>query len=539
MTGQGVETEMHSLRKIFRAFNFFVSMFTVMVVATAAVAEIKKGGTLNVTSISKWRTLNPAVQSGSATGIPGSQIFAGLLRVDDDFVPQPYLADSWEVSSDGLSVTFNLNKSASFHDGNPITSADVAFSLGVSKANHPFGPTMFGNVERVDTPDANTAVFVLSAPTPALFASLQPLLMPILPKHIYDDGQEMKTHPRNNENVVGSGPFMVVENNGEQLILEKNPNFFIEGRPYLERILISSSRNSAAQTLELDRGQLDYYPFAFLPETDLNRLAKNEKLKVVTEGHEALGPVAYLEFNLRNEYFDDARVRQAIAYAINTDSMSKLLGLGYEPAYSMVHSGSPFYNGNTKRYGVDLEKAAALLDEAGLPRGDGGIRFSFTLDMPTYAKERQTIISEVIKQALKKIDVEVNLRISPDFGSWTSRVAGWQHDATISGIWGYSDPVIGIHRLFTCENIRNVIWSNTQGYCHKAVDDLLAKAGTSMDNEKRLAAYLAFQEIVAEDLPLLPLVTAPTITTHRSAIKNVPIHGWGALSPWDEIYIDE
>lgn len=526
--------------RYFKATSLVLALLTTPLAATMASAEGKHGGTLKVTSISKWRTLNPAVQSGSATGIPGSQIFAGLVRVDDDFNAQPYLAKSWEVSEDGRRVTFHLRENATFHDGTPITSADVAFSLGVSKENHPFGPTMFGSVQSVETPDENTAVFVLSTSTPALFASLQPLLMPILPKHIYDDGQELKTHPRNNENVIGSGPFMVGEHKpGEQLILERNPDYFIEDRPFLDRVLLSSSRNSSTQTLELDRGTLDYYPFAFLPTTDLERLEQNDTIAVRTEGHEALGPVAYLEFNLRNEFFDDVRVRHAVAYAIDTVVLSKLLGPGYEPTVSMVHSGSPFFNDATNPFSIDVEKAKALLDEAGLKPDADGVRFSFSLDMPTYAKERQIIISEFIKQNLREVGVNVTLRVSPDFGSWVKRVGGWQHDATISGIWGYSDPVIGIHRLFVCDNIRNVIWSNTQGYCNTEVDEALAIAGTALNQNDRVAAYKQFQKIVSDELPLLPLVTAPTVTVHRKSVKNVPIHGWGALSPWDEIYLDE
>jgi len=219
--------------------------------------------------------------------------------------------------------------------------------------------------------------------------------------------------------------------------------------------------------------------------------------------------------------------------------LSGLLGRGYNPASSMMHDGGPYYNGSTDPYLLNTDKAIGLLDEAGMTAGADGVRFSFTLDMPTYAKERQTIISEFIKQELRKVGIEVSLRVSPDFGSWVKRVGGWQHDATISGIWGYSDPVIGIHRLFVCDNIRNVIWSNTQGYCNEKVDKLLATAGTSLKQDDRLAAYMAFQEIVGKELPLLPLATAPTVTVHRNSVKNVPIHGWGALSPWDEIYIDE
>ena len=158
-------------------------------------AEPKQGGTLVVGAGAGVRHLNPAVQSGGATGVPGTQIFAGLVRIDDKFVPHPYLAKSWEVSDDGMSYTFHLVENARFHDGEPITSEDVAFSLATVKANHPFGIAMFDAVDRVDTPDPHTAVIRLKKPHPALMQALAPLLMPVIPKHVFGDGQEPKTHP--------------------------------------------------------------------------------------------------------------------------------------------------------------------------------------------------------------------------------------------------------------------------------------------------------------------------------------------------------
>ena len=104
----------------------------------AAAQEVTKGGTLTMPIQQTPRHLNPAVQSGTATGQPGTQLFAPLLRYDDGWAPQPYLAESWNVSEDGLTVTINLVKGATFHDGKPITSEDVAFSIDTVKANHPF-----------------------------------------------------------------------------------------------------------------------------------------------------------------------------------------------------------------------------------------------------------------------------------------------------------------------------------------------------------------------------------------------------------------
>ena len=133
----------------------FVKLFAVALLSAAVLAPVgaadapKRGGKLVMAIQQTPRHLNPAVQSGTATGVPGAQLFASPLRYDEGWNPQPYLAESWQVSGDGLSVTLNLVRNARFHDGHPITSEDVAFSVETVKANHPF-KSMFAPVERVD-----------------------------------------------------------------------------------------------------------------------------------------------------------------------------------------------------------------------------------------------------------------------------------------------------------------------------------------------------------------------------------------------------
>jgi peptide/nickel transport system substrate-binding protein len=184
-----------------------------------------RGGTLIATLNSNVRNLNSAVQSGTVTGFLGAQLFASPLRYDENWTPQPYLAESWNISEDGLTVTLNLVKNATFHDGHPITSSDVAFSVKVIQENHPF-KSMFAPVASVDTPDEHTAVLNLSQPHPALMLAMSGQLMSIIPEHIYGDGQNPKTHPRNNKDVVGSGPFKLVEfKNGEHVIVERYDDF--------------------------------------------------------------------------------------------------------------------------------------------------------------------------------------------------------------------------------------------------------------------------------------------------------------------------
>ena len=158
------------MRHIFKGLMTATALASM--VATAAHAdEPKKGGTLVTVLGSNVRNLNSAVQSGIVTGFPGAQLFASPLRYDENWEPQPYLAETWETSEDGLTVTLNLVKNAKFHDGTPLTSEDVAFSVEVIKANHPF-KSMFAPVESVETPDAHTAVLKLSKPHPALMLAM-------------------------------------------------------------------------------------------------------------------------------------------------------------------------------------------------------------------------------------------------------------------------------------------------------------------------------------------------------------------------------
>ena len=198
------------------------------------------GGTLLIQSTQVPRHLNGTVQSGYATAVPGTQLNASPLLIDENFEPQPYLAESWEISDDGLSVTLNLVEGAVFHDGEPITSEDVAFSITTSRDNHPFR-TMFAPVTSVDTPDDLTAVINLSEPHPAILLAMSPGLLPIIPEHVYNDGQEIKEHPCNagTDCFVGSGPFTLAEYEAGSIIrLEAFEDFFIPERPYLDEIII-------------------------------------------------------------------------------------------------------------------------------------------------------------------------------------------------------------------------------------------------------------------------------------------------------------
>lgn len=484
------------------------------------------------------RHLNPAIQSGQATGVPGVQLFAGLVQLDNKFQPQPYLASSWTVSDDGLAYTFKLVENATFHDGKPITSKDVAFSLGIVRDNHPFGASMFKAVSEALTPDPHTLVLNLSYPQPALLAALSPLLLPILPEHVYST-EPIQTHPAN-VNVIGSGPFKLVEfKAGQHIIMERNPNFFRENRPYLDRLIFRINKDSVSSLIGIERGDINFLPFAGVRLHDLARLEKNSKIRITTEGYEALGSTNFLEINHRKEHLNDVRVRQAIAHAMNKDfiieklMMNKVVRMDGPLTQSNIFYSKP----DLKIYDLDLEKANSLLDAAGLTKKKDGMRVGFTLEwLPDVNVNSQEPVAQYLKAQLRKVGIDITLRANSDFPSWSSRVSNWEHDLTMSGMWNYPDPIIGVNRAYLSTNQRKgVIFSNTEGYSNARVDELLSLAAREQDMEKRKALYGEFQNITTNELPLIWTNEEPLFTIHDVNLENVPSTVWGPLGPYDEM----
>ena len=517
----------------------FGAVASVMALGTglATAQEPRTGGTLVIVSSESPRHLNPAVQSGVATAVPGTQIFASPLRVDENWNIQPYLAESWEWADDGLSLTLNLVDNALFHDGVPVTSADVAFSIMTIKANHPF-QTMFGPVESVDTPDEHTAIIRLSQPHPALLLALTGALCPIIPQHVWGDGQEARDHPANNA-PVGSGPFRLVEYvPGERVVMERFDDFFIDGRPYLDGITMQIVRDPAAATLSLESGEADMG--TVIDASSITRLSSTDGLFVTPRGFEGIGPIQWIAMNTRSAPLDDVRVRQAIAHAIDRDFVlnSLMRGVATSQRGPIIES-SPFFNPNMPSYNLDLDRANALLDEAGHPRGDNGTRFTLTMETIPGRDAALGNIPEYLRSQLREVGIELELIASPDFPTWAGKLANGDFQMSIDVVFNWGDPVIGVHRTYLSSNIRPVIWSNTQGYINPRVDELLAAAGAEVDVAARTALYAEFQDIVGTELPVYWVNALPYHHVIDDRIGNMPLTIWGMMQSMDQVYWTE
>jgi len=458
--------------------------------------------------------------------------------MDEDWTPQPYLAESWAFSDDGLTMTLNLVQGATFHDGAPITSEDVAFSVKTVQENHPF-KSMFDVVTSVDTPDAHTAVLNLSQPHPALLLAMSSQLLPIIPKHVYGDGQDIQSHPQNSENVVGSGPFKLVEFTRDQnIVLERFDDFFIDGRPYLDRIVYRIIGDASSRAIGLENGEIHMSTFENNVR-NLARMKENADLVVTNEAYDAVGALNWLAFNTGSEGpVSDKRVRQAIAYANDKGFILNAIMQGLSTdAKTGIFPSSPLYEPDVNGYDLDLDKANALLDEAGFARDANGTRFSLTIDYGDPSTKPQ---AEFTKASLSKIGIDVSVNSYVDFPTWAQKISNYNFDMTWDAVFNWGDPVIGVHRTYSSTNITpGVIWSNTQQYANPKIDELMAQGAREIDPEKRKAIYSEFQKILAEDLPVYWTNTIPYHTVYSTKVGNPPLGIWASGSPYDLVYLKE
>jgi len=218
-----------------------------------------------------------------------------------------------------------------------------------------------------------------------------------------------------------------------------------------------------------------------LSPTDLQRVSKNSKLDLTSQGYDGIGGLSWMAFNMAKKPFDDVRVRKAIAHSIDKNFIHKALMGGFgKISDGPIVGSSPFAVEDVIKYPPDLKKAAALLDEAGLKPNANGERFKFTIDYIPGSMD-QKAQAEYLKVQLKKLGVMVEVRTIPDFPGWAQRIAAHDFDVTLDAVFNWGDPVIGVHRTYLSTNIKPIVWTNTQSYRNPKVDELLNTAAGLLD----------------------------------------------------------
>lgn len=499
------------------------------------------GGILRTPAWPAPTYLNSAISTGGPESFISPKFYDGLLGYDFGMEPKASLATDWALSDDGLTITFTLRDGVTWHDGEPFSSHDVAFTfMEVLKVHHGRGKNTFAALEEVQTPDDLTAIFKLSKPTPALMRALDSRESPILPAHLYE-GTDIMENPVNTA-PVGTGPFKLASyERGASVVLVKNEDYWDAGFPLLERIVVQYIPDASTRAAMLESGQADAIFLNMIPAQDILRLAEDDAFEMTTEGFEAMPSAQQMSFNLDNPILANKLVRHAIAHAIDPNWITQNVWYGMgQPGKSPLHfdQQSYFTTDGVPAYAFDPQKANALLDEAGYPRGAGGMRFELMLDPSPWGTESITA-SSYIREALRQVGINVTVR-QQDFAVfvktvWTDRA----HDLVLYTASMGVDPTIGVHRFYDSSNFNpGVGFSNGSHYANPEVDALLAAASVETDETARAALYADFQRIAYEDLPVLKITDISMATIAKTSVKDHTIDALGALGSLKQAWID-
>lgn len=490
------------------------------------VYEPAYGDTLITGSIGEPSVLIPMLAGDSASHDIAGLIFNGLVKYDTDLSIIGDLAESWEISRDGLVITFHLRKNVKWSDGVEFTANDVLF--GFNTIIDDKTPTAykedFLQVSKAEVLDKYTFRVTYKKPFASALSSWGNLV--VLPEHLLKGKDITKTSLTREP--IGLGPYKLKKwVPGQELLLESYKDYF-DGRPYIDNYIYRIIPDPATMFLELQAGGLDMMgltPLQYTKQTDTEIFKKNfQKFRYPVFSY------THMAFNLKHPWFKDKRIRQAIAYAIDKKEIIDvvLFGLGSPATGPYVPNTWP-YNPYVKKYEYNPEKAKKLLAEAGWKdtNNDGvldkdGRSFEFTI-LTNMGNNLRKNTATIIQWRLAKIGIKVNIRTL----EWSTFVNEFidkrRFEAVILG-WSISpdpDQYDIWHSSKTKEKEFNFI-----GYNNPEVDELLEKGRRTFNIEERKKAYFRIQEILAEELPYIFLYVpdaTPIVHARFKGIKPSPI----------------
>ncbi|QSQ09556.1 Oligopeptide-binding protein AppA [Koleobacter methoxysyntrophicus] len=477
------------------------------------------GGNLVIGIDGNVETLNPILATGEGERQISGFIFRGLVKSGEDLRNIPELAESWEISPDGLEWTFLLKDSARWHDGTPVTSQDVVFTFDRifdPRLNSPLREN-FQNIASYKAVDDKTVIFELFQPD-AFF--LNDLTVGIIPAHIFKE--EDFTVEAYKNLTIGNGPFKIKnwDKTLKTLTLEKNHDYF--GKvPYLDEVIFKTFPDSEAQKSAFKAGEIDTVEIS-IDDWPLYQQMKNVKTYQF--------PRMYYEFiglNLKKNHFQDFKIRQALIYAINRGKIvgEVLLNKG-RTVNSPIPDHSWAFNSNLERYQYNPQKALNLLKEAGWEISEDRIlyketgtgkreKFEFTLIVNEENKMRYRV-AELIKQDLEQIGIHMKILVKP-WDEVLKHIRRRDFEAVFAA-WEL-DTVPDMQFAFHSNEISGGY--NFVSYINQEFDKIVVELRRTTDTKKRQELLLKSQEIINRDLPYIFLYSKDRLLAVRSKFKGV------------------
>src|SRR4030095_8109410 len=508
-----------------------LSLILFLVVALTAVGCRRKNNSFVISLGDNIRTIDPigSPSVDAASERVRTLIFNSLVKKNEQFDYVGELASDVKRSDDGLVFTFTLRDGVKFHDGHPMSSADVKYTLDkVFSSDFAKSASFYEGsgadkrrlIKSVEAPDAKTVIVTLTKPWVGLLSNLVPIS--IIPKDSYE-GQ--KDHP------IGTGPFKFVHYDTSQGVvdLEANPDYF-QGAPKIASLRVRVISNPNALQAELQSGRVDISPLptSLLPDS-IKQLGENPNLKV----HQFTGSnLVLLTFNTSSAPMNDVRVRQAICFALNREQMINALLLGQgKIAHSILPDASWAYTPG-KTYPYDPAAAKKLLDEAGYkdPDGDGPqMRFPKPLIYRisgSSAQARQ--FAGVIQNYLKEVGVPATIEAAETNTHFDELRRGNFQIAYGQWVGGNQDPIF-YKDLFATSEIPSETRAsrNRSRYSNKELDALLEQAVNTFDHAKAAPLYARIQEIVSREAPVLPLWYQANMVIAKKNVGNIHVDASG------------
>jgi peptide/nickel transport system substrate-binding protein len=495
-----------------------------------------QGDSLIWPSLADATNLIPALASDTSSTAVLGQVYRGLVKYDKNLNLIGDLAESWEVSPDQLTITFHLKKNVVWQDGTPFTAADCLFTWQIMK--DPQTPTPYGEdfvqIAEAETPDPHTFKVTYKR---TLAAAVTTWGFNIMPKHLLEgvslDESPLARHP------VGNGPFKLESwQVGQRITLVASDSYEL-GRPPLNSLVIRYIPDVATQMMELRVGNLDMMN---LTPDQWNQAQKNPTInKAYNLFRTPAFSYTYLGMNLRDTRLSDKRVRQAISFAINKDSILQGVLSGYG-----VMANGPFrpqmwaYNKNIKPYPYDPERAKALLKEAGWvdTDGDGYVdkdkkRFVLTI-MFNQGNSLREASGIIIQDNLKQIGIEVKLRVV-EWASLTKEFLDKHNFEAV--IMGWTIPLNpDLYDVFNSQKV-NPGELNFISYSNPEVDELIDVGRFNLDQDVRKKAYDRIQEIFYEDAPYVFLYIPDELVAVSKRFEGPEVAPLGFGFNIDEWYV--
>ena len=451
-----------------------------------------------------------------------------LVSVNYDAEISPGLAESWKVSGNGLEWTFKLKEGVKFHDGTPCDAEAVKWSLErvLQKG------TLLKDVplKAIEVKDENTLVITTKepfAPLPAYLAKGE--AAPISKNSLNEKGEL--------EKLIGTGPFKFdswIPN--QEVTLVKNKEYWGEV-PQLDKVVYKGIPETATRMMMLKSGELDMA--RLLPADAVEQLKSNTEIKVLTS---PILRTRTVIFNLLKEPFNDLKVRKAVNYAIDRKAIVEHIMAGVDmPAKGAFPPTSPWANKDIEGYPYNLEKARQLLAEAGWKDTDNdGILDKngkpLKIDLITYT-ERASLppTAEVMQEQLKKVGIQINLRISEWGGCEAASEKGDFDMFLLARNLGFlPDPSYYLMSDYHSSNTGK--GSGAYGYNNKRVDELVEQAQVTMDLQKRHNLYNEVQEIIVDETPVIFLNHYVNVIAVQSNVHGYKVHPTESCFHLENVY---